>query len=163
MANVTFRASEEYELRLSRLANESPNVITAAIYAGARVIADAIKAALNALPTDKFRYLRNGDKYKGLTEDEKRDLQESFGITPIRKGSDGNWSAKVGFDGYGSTRTLKYPKGVPNQLTARAAESGSRIREKTPFVRTSVNRVKGAAQAAMEEAGEAEIRKIFEP
>lgn len=162
MAQMTFRAGEEYEIRLARMAAETPNVIKAAIYAGAKVLADAIKSALNALPTDKFRYLRDGEQFIGLTASEKKDLQESFGITPIMKGKNGDWSAKIGFDGYGSFRTRKYPGGVPNQLTARAAESGSRIRKKTPFVRTAVNRAKAAARAAMEEDGEAEIKKIFQ-
>jgi len=163
MANVTFRASEEYELRLARLADDSPRIIKKVIYAGAGVIADAIKAALSAMPTYKPKFLINGEKMKGPTEQEKRDLIESFGITRIRKGNYGDYSAKVGFDGYGSRPTKKYPNGVPNQLVARATESGSSVRWKRPFVRTSVMRVRAAAQAAMEEAGEAEIRKIFEP
>lgn len=161
MARMTFRASEEYELKLLKYQQRSPEIIKAAIYAGAKVIADAIKSAIAALPTDTFRFLRNGEKYNGPTEVEKKDLQESFGITPIKKGKDGNWSAKVGFDGYGSVPTRKYPNGVPNQLVARSIESGSTVRKKTPFVRTAVTRAKRAAQEAMAKAADAEIEKIY--
>lgn len=161
MARMTFRASEEYELKLLKYQQRSPEIIKAAIYAGAKVVADAIKKALDALPTDTFRFLRNGEKFNGPTSHEKEDLQAAFGVTPITLGKDGNYSAKIGFDGYGSIPTNKYPNGVPNQLVARSIESGSTVRKKTPFVRTAVNRVKKAAQEAMAKAADAEIEKIY--
>lgn len=162
MARMTFRASEEYEIMLSKLAAESPEIIKSAIFAGARVLADSIKAKLNALPTDKFRFLRNGNKFSGPTQSEKNDLIESFGVTPISKNKNGNWSAKIGFDGYGSTPTPKYPNGVPNQLVARSVDSGSSIRKKTSFMRHGIASAKSAAQEAMAAATDEGIQKTFE-
>lgn len=162
MARMTFRAAEEYELKLSSLSASAPEVIKAAIYAGARVMANAIKNALTSLPTDKFRYLRNGEKFSGPTASEKSDLIESFGITPIAKNRSGDWSAKIGFDGYGSTPTPKYPNGVPNQLVARSIDSGSTVRKKTSFVRKAVNRARAETQEAMATATDEAIKKIYE-
>jgi len=161
MARMAFRASKEYELKLLQFQKSAPQVIIAAIYAGAKVIADAIKKALGELPTDQFRHLKEGEKFNGPTEHEKKDLIAAFGVTPIKRGKDNNFSAKIGFDGYGSIPTRKYPSGVPNQLVARSIESGSTVRKKTPFVRSTVTRAKKAAQEAMVKAADAEIEKIF--
>lgn len=161
MARMTFSATEEYEFKLSRLSYSSPEIVKAAIRAGARVVADAIRKALDALPTDKFRYLKDDEKYKGPTEREKADLLASFGITPVTRDKNDNWNAKIGFDGYGSMPTKKYPRGVPNQLVARSIESGSSVRKKTPFVRNTVNRMKKAAQDAMAHVADEEIEKLW--
>jgi HK97 gp10 family phage protein len=74
------------------------------------------------------------------------DLQgtlNSLGITPIRRDSEGDWSAKIGFDGYDK-------KGVANQLKARVMESGSSKQKKKPFIRPAVNQVKQKATDEME-------------
>ncbi|MEL7610601.1 MAG: hypothetical protein AAGU74_14000 [Bacillota bacterium] len=149
MARMTFKASDEYALKLSRFAAGSDEIAKKAIYAGAKIVADKIKATLEGVPTEKFRYLRGGDQFGGLTRTQKADLLASFGITPITRDENGDWNAKIGFDGYGSKSTNKYPQGIPNQLLARAVESGSSVRHKHPFVRPAVNATKQAAIAEM--------------
>ena len=62
-------------------------------------------------------------------------------------------NVKLGFDGYNSVKTKKYPKGQPNALIARVTESGSSYRTKTPFIRPAVRATKKAA----EQAGQAKI------
>lgn len=54
----------------------------------------------------------------------------------------GAHDVKIGFDGYGSKPTRKYPKGVPIPLTARSIISGTSFRPKNNFVRRAVNRKK---------------------
>ena len=54
-------------------------------------------------------------------------------------------NVKIGFDGYNNVRTRTYPKGQPNALIARATESGSSVRKKTPFIRPAVNASKKQA------------------
>jgi HK97 gp10 family phage protein len=85
------------------------------------------------------------------------DLQgtlNSLGITPIRRDSEGDWSAKIGFDGYDK-------KGVPNQLKARVMESGSSKQKKKPFIRPAVNQVKQKATDEMERIVIEETKKII--
>lgn len=161
MARMTFKAGDEYALRLSKLANGSDEIAKKAIYEAAKITADKIKENLDAIPTDKFRLLKPGEIFTGLPTAQKQDLVDAFGITPIAKDENGNWNAKIGFDGYGSYSTRKYPKGVPNQLLARAVESGSSVRAKTPFVRPAVNAAKKQALAKMGETIDKEIEKIM--
>ena len=161
MARMTFKAGDEYALKLSRLATNSENIAKKAIYGAAKIVADKIKSNLEALPEDRFRFLRYGDKFAGVPKRQKKDLVDSFGITPITTDNKGNWNTKIGFDGYGSIPTKKYPNGLPNQLLARAIESGSSVRQKKPFVRPAVNATKKQAIAEMERIIDEEIKKTM--
>ena len=158
---MTLKLGEEYALKLSKLASGSEEIAKKSVYAGAGIVADAVKKNLTALPEERFRRLGTRELFSGLPARQKRDLEESFGITPIQIGGDGYISAKVGFDGYGSNPTKKYPKGVPNQLLARAVESGSSVRQKTPFVRPAVTAVRKKAEAEMGRVVEEEIQKTM--
>ena len=160
MARMTVKATDDYALKLSKLAAQTEEVAKKAIYAAANIVADKVASNLAALPEDKFRRLKDGEQFTGLPESQKKDLQASFGVTPIKQDDAGNWSAHIGFDGYGSNPTKKYPKGVPNQLIARAVESGSSVRQKTPFVRPAVNATKKEAIDAMERVIDEELGKI---
>ena len=155
-----FDASSAFELALDRYAAGADEIAQKAIYAGAEVIADEIKAEMDKIPIEEGRYLKNGDKFASATKTQVDDLKESFGITPMAEDAIG-WNTKLGFDGYGSIPTKKYPKGVPNQLTARAIESGSSIRIKFPFVRRCVTRKKKVAIAKMAQIVDAETAKVF--
>lgn len=133
MARMTFKAGDEYALMLSRLEAGSDEIAKKAIYQGAKIVADKIKANI---PKDTG------------------DLAESFGITKIDVDSDGDWNAKLGFDGYDRD-------GVPNQLKARAIESGTSRQPKRPFVRPAVNATKKQAQDEMARVIEEETKKIM--
>ena len=137
LARCTFMAGEEFSLAISRLATGSEEISKKAIYAGANVIADKIKSNLDGV----------------LSPEATGELVTSFGVTPIEKDADGNWNAKMGFDGYGTD-------GVANQLKARVLESGSSKQQKTPFVRPAVNATKKQAVARMGEVVNEEIRKL---
>ena len=138
MARFALKAGDEYAIKLSKLTTNSEVIAKKAIYGAVEIVADKIKSNL-----------------KGVLSDEATgELVESFGVTPIDKDKQGNWNAKVGFDGYDS-------EGVPNQLKARVLESGSSKQKKTPFVRPAMNATKKQARAKMEQIIEDEYRKIF--
>lgn len=163
MAKITFKRGSEYALRLQELERHfaRPEVLEEAVQAGSAIVADAIRANLDALPTEEYRMLPPGEIFHGLPEGQKRDLQESFGLTPIERDKNGFVNTKAGFDGYGSFPTNTYPKGVPNPLLARAAESGSSVRAKTPFVRPAVNATRKKAIETMDNVIQQEIEKII--
>ena len=71
-------------------------------------------------------------------------------------------NTKAGFDGYGSVKTKKYPKGVPNSMLMRSVESGTSFREKHPTVRPAVNKTRKQAQKIMEEEIDRQIRQRME-
>ena len=70
-------------------------------------------------------------------------------------------NVKVGMDGYNSETSRKYPKGQPNALIARSLESGSSFAPKRAFIGPAVNRTKGAAEKAIAQKLEEEIKKTM--
>ena len=50
MASFTFKGMEEYEKKISLLYKDTRNVCRKAVYAGAKVVADAVKENMEALP-----------------------------------------------------------------------------------------------------------------
>ena len=159
MARLEIRGFDELELQLSKLAD--PELAKDVVMAGAQPIADEIRKSIEALPEDKFRYLKKNEVFTGVPKQQKQDLLDSLGITPPDIDFDGNTNTKIGFDGYGKIPTKKYPKGVPNQLLARAVESGSSVRKKTPFIRKAVNKSKKLAEAEMQKKLDEKIEIIM--
>jgi len=159
MARMEIRGFDELELRLSKLAD--PEIAKDVVMSGAQPVADEIRKSIEALPEDKFRYLKKNEVFTGVPKQQKQDLLDSLGITPPDIDFDGNTNTKIGFDGYGKIPTKKYPKGVPNQLLARAVESGSSVRKKTPFIRKAVNKSKKLAEAEMQKKLDEKIEIIM--
>lgn len=158
MAKMEMRGFEEIELTLSKLAD--PELTKDVVMAGAQPVADETRKNLEALPEDKFRKLKKGEVFVGVPRQQKQDLLDSLGIAPPDVDYDGNTNTKVGFDGYGSMPTKKYPKGVPNPLLARAIESGSSVRKKTPFMRKSARNAKKQAQTEMQKKLDEKVEDI---
>lgn len=159
MARIEIRGFDELELQLSKLAD--PELAKDVVMAGAQPVADEIRKSIEALPEDKFRYLKKNEVFTGVPKQQKQDLLDSLGIAPPDVDYDGNTNTKIGFDGYGKLPTKKYPKGVPNQLLARAVESGSSVRKKTPFIRKAVNKAKKLAEAEMQKKLDEKIEIIM--
>lgn len=145
MARMEFSASDKFTLKLSKYSADSHTIIKQAIYAGANIAADAVKSNLE----------------KVVSSEASGGLVDSLGITPISLGTDGNWSAKVGFDGYDDHPTPKYPKGIPYQLKARAMESGTSYRVAKPFVRPAVNKTRKQVVEKMNQTILEETDKLF--
>ena len=70
------------------------------------------------------------------------------------RNTDGVYDVKMGFGGYNSVRTAKYPQGQPNALIARALESGTSFRSKNPFLSRAFNRAKNYSEETMKEVFE---------
>jgi len=161
MARIAFKAGEEYALKLSKLATGSEEIAKSALHEAARVVANKIRSILEAMPEESFRHLAPGEKFDGLPARQKEDLLDGYGVTEIKLSQDGYWNVKIGFDGYGSIPTKAYPEGIPNQLIARALESGSSVRQKHPFVRPAVAATRKEAQEAMQKVIDEETEKIM--
>lgn len=163
MARITFKRGSEYALKVQQLERHfmKDEPLEKAVKAGAEIVADKIRDNLNALPEEEFRRLGEGETFSGLPEGQKRDLQDSFGLTPIEKDKNGFIHTKAGFDGYGSFPTNAYPEGIPNQLLARSVESGSSVRQKTPFVEPAVKATRKQAVEAMNDVIEDELKSIL--
>lgn len=160
MATFQFGGIDNYVKQLNRLqAATRDGVIGKTVYAGAEVVADSVRRAIQALPVGDGR-ARDGGLVDTVTLPQKAGLLDGFGISRM-KDDDGFVNVKLGFDGYNSTKTEKYPNGQPNVLIARSVNSGTTFRKKTKFVDKAVDSAKKAAEAAMDAACSREIEKIM--
>lgn len=163
MAKITFKGLEDYELRLSRLSQGAEEIAGKAIYAGAAIVADAVRAniqRLDARPDREGLVAYQKKEPPPLTQSQKQGLLDGFGISSLQNDR-GYLNVKLGFDGYNNLRTKRFPKGQPNAMIARSRESGSSIAKKQPFVRPAVNASRPAAEEAMAKVLDEEIEKIM--
>lgn len=116
MATIEFKGMADYEKRLAALGPAAEGICKYAIYDAAGMVVEAIK---QNTPVDTG------------------DLKDSVGLSAMQN-KDGYIYTKVTFNGYDR-------KGTPNAIKARVLESGSSTRQKHPFVRQAVNRVKAQA------------------
>ena len=163
MAKIEMQGMEAWLSELRRAGEATAPVCEAAVYAGAKVVADAVRQSTEGLDTvsDAEALSNYQARVPGkISVSQKIGLVKSLGITPI-KDKFGVISAKVGFDGYNDVKTKRWPHGQPNQLIARSCESGSSAMTKQPFVRTAVKRVQGAALIEMERAADQKLKEIL--
>ena len=163
MAKMTYKAGDEWALKLSQLGERAGAVAKKAIYPAAGLLADRIKANIQALPEEGFHFLQDGETFAGVPQTHKKALLDGLGISPIDMDRDMDWSAKVGFDGYASdtTKSDKYPNGLPLPMLARSIERGSSVRKATPFVKPAVKAAKKEAIEAMQQVIDEETEKIM--
>ena len=159
IARFTFKGAKEYAIRLSKLGEKSRQVGGKAIYKAAGVVADGIRKEIDALPI-RSGYGSPEKPLRGVTEKGKKGLQEGLGISSIED-NDGLLNVKIGFDGYNSVKTKKYPQGQPNQLVARGVESGTSWLVKIRFVSKGVSKSRKTAEQIMNNTINEETEKIM--
>lgn len=141
MATWQFKGLEEYARYLQRIQANTEETCGAGVYAMAQVIADQVRSNIEALPSipdpEAIKRYRAGDKAI-LTAGQKKGLLESFGVSAARN-ENGYYNVKLGFDGYNTVKTRRYPQGQPNAMIARTVESGSSYMDKHPFIRPATN------------------------
>lgn len=150
MATWKFRGLDKYVAQLEKLSNHAEGQMKAAVWEGAKVVADNMKAAINALPVQD-EYVKKGVRRSGITSEEKEGLIAGFGLSKMRTGS--AVTTKAGFQG-------KNAKGISNAGVARQITSGTSWLIKSPGIRNAVSRSKSQAEAAMQAKLESEIRKM---
>lgn len=151
---IVGKGLDNYIAYLQSINAVTDEMIGEAVYDMAKVVADKVRANIEALPavSNEANIATYREGYSRLSEPEKQGLMDGFGVSPLQDDS-GYRNVKLGFDGYNSIKTKKYPQGQPNVLIARVTESGSSYRQKTPFIRPAVN----AARKPAEKAGQAKI------
>lgn len=135
--------------KLDRLARLSKKEIGPVLFEGGAVLADAVRAQIDALPVDDSSAGRDGDR-KGIRTIQKIGLQNGFGISRMRAKDGGNvYDILLGFHGYNGLRSNSYPGGQPNKMIARSLESGTSFMPADPFVSRALSKASGAAEDAM--------------
>lgn len=150
------KGMSEYLSKLGNLEFKAEDTCKHAVYEGAKIVADQIKANIKNLPVQ--------EKYEnyatGIKSIQKKGLIESFGIATCRN-DHGYINVKAGFDGYNGLKSKKYPSGQPNAMIARTFESGNSQTKKHPFVAPAVRATKEKAEMAMQATIDKEIIKIM--
>lgn len=121
MAKIEMTGLDEYMKKLSSLGVNVEGVCKRAVYPAAAMVIEEIK---RSVPVDTGG------------------LRDSMILTPYVN-DDGYIYTKVEFVGYDE-------HGHPNPVKARVLESGSSTRQKQPFIRPAVNRVKNAVTIEIE-------------
>lgn len=160
MAKITFPGLSDYELMISKLSKGVDDIAGKAIYAGAGIVADAIKENIKDLPIVRGYGTEKDPLPGGVTAPQKAGLIDGLGISPMQSDA-GYLNVKIGFDGYNATKTEKYPQGQPNQLVARGVESGTSWKKKSPFIRPAINASKQRAEDEMARILDEEIEKVM--
>lgn len=155
MAKIDFDDFERYQKKMEEMAD--PDTIRAeakmAVYAGAGTAADAIITAIKNHPTHK-------NPVSGMTAFEQKALLDGFGISPMEE-KDGEVNVKLGFDGYSSRKTKRWPNGVPVSVTARSLRRGTSWRGKDDFIGPAISKARKEVNAAMEKKLDEAIEKHF--
>lgn len=132
MAKIKMEGLDEYRDKINQLGLRAEGVCKYAVYPGAAIVIDAVKANT---PVDTGD-LRNSTFLK------------------VFKNKNGYIYTQIGWDGYDRN-------GTPNALKANVLESGTSKRQKHPFIRQAVNRVKKAAEFAIATALDEKINEIM--
>lgn len=160
IATMKLVGFEAYENMLERLISRMPDIIGKTVYSGAEVVADEVKQSIRKIPADEA-FGTPDEPSSGLKQIQIQGLENSFGISKIRNDK-GLYNVKLGFDGYNHLKTKSHPKGQPNAMIARAAESGTTFSKKIPFMRTAVNGVRSKTVSEMKKTADRLIRLITE-
>lgn len=159
MARISFSGIEAYSAKLAQLsAMAEEQVLGAAVYDGAAIMADAVREELEAVPVDDTH--DNQTMKDGPDQKTKDALLKGLGVTPIRTDA-GFINVKIGFDGYDGVKTKKYPQGRPIPMLARAVLSGTSFMQANPFVKEALRKCRKQAREAMAKRVEDEIEKIM--
>lgn len=150
---VIGKGLDVYISELEHLGTKNPEICGEAIYEGAKIVADAIRANIQKLPV-KTKFYTEEEKGDAVTIIQKQGLLNGFGIAK-KEQIGGSFNVKAGFHGYNDT-------GQPNVMIARSVEGGTYFRNKHPFVRPAVNRVRAQAEDKMKEVVERRTKEIME-
>lgn len=157
MAKWDFKGLDDYIGELTKL-EDTREAIGPTVYAGAKVVADAVKTALEGLPVDDRRKV---EMRTGITHLQKQGLIDGFGVASMRNDK-GFINVKLGFEGYNRQVTKAYPNGQPNLMIARSIESGTSFLPRMAVISKAVTDSKQKCEEVMREEFDKFIEKVKE-
>lgn len=143
MAKVQVKMPEEFLLRLSRLGNQTDEIIPKVLEAGGEVVEQKVRANLSAV-------IGRDTKEESRSTGE---LLSALGVTPAKIDRDGNYNVKVGF-------SEPRPDGRSNAMIANVLEYGKSGQPAKPFLKPARTAARAPCIEAMKAAFEREVEKL---
>lgn len=154
MAKVTIGAGlEKMQTLLADLNIKAPAAMGHAIYKGAEIVADRMRAEIESIEVSQKEYAPPGyTRYPTQTEID--GMLSGLGIS--RKQTSGSFAnVKIGMDGYNGN-------GVANAMVARSINKGTSFLKRIPFIDRTRNGSRGQAESVMAETIESELNQIVD-
>lgn len=145
MATISFPGMDAYLKSFDKIASEVPRIESQALFDGAGLLADAV-----------------GQEIDGLTElnqIQRRDLRKGMGIAGFWS-EDGATVTKIGFEGYNSIKTRRWPNGQPNAMIARSLIRGTSWMRANRFTARAAKKDREACIRAMQERVDREFAAL---
>lgn len=143
MAKVQVKMPEEFLLRLSRLGDQTDEIIPKVLEAGGEVVEQKVRANLSAV-------IGRDTKEESRSTGE---LLSALGVTPAKIDRDGNYNVKVGF-------SEPRPDGRSNAMIANVLEYGKSGQPAKPFLKPARTAARAPCIEAMKAAFEREVEKL---
>lgn len=142
---ISFPGIDEYRKELDGILKHAPKMINASLYEGAKILANEVQEEINGL--------------KELTPEARAGLHEGLGVARFWHEGDGTVT-KIGFEGYNTKRTKRWPKGQPNAMIARSLIRGTSWQRANRFTNRAAKRARQKCVEAMKDRFDAELQKI---
>lgn len=145
MAKITFDGLDLYSEEITKLGDKLPKLIDAALYEGAKVVADQTQKEI-----------------EGLTElppEARQGLHTGLGVAHFWRDG-GATVTKIGFEGYNTKRTKRWPNGQPNAMIARSLIRGTSWLQPNRFTARAAKKARQAAVEAMQRRLDEDIKKL---
>ncbi len=144
MAKIEMKMPEDFLLKLSRLSDQTDEIIPKVLEAGGEVVLAKAKSNLSSV-------VGRGTKLKSRSTGE---LERSLGLSPAKQKRDGSgWDIKVGF-------AEPRNDGGSNAKIANILEYGKHGQPPKPFMRPARRQSRNAAIEAMKEKFDQEVERI---
>ncbi len=143
MGKVQVKMPEDFLLRLSRLGDQTDEIIPKVLEAGGEVVEQKVRANLSAV-------IGRDTKEESRSTGE---LLSALGVSPAKIDRDGNYNVKVGF-------SEPRPDGRSNAMIANVLEYGKSGQPAKPFLKPARSAARAPCIEAMKAAFEREVEKL---
>ena len=149
---------DEFGQLLQEAGDHAMGIAKGALFEGAAVVADAMRASLDQIKTEPFRWATEDDKRYPSPEEKAAVLTARYGVAKFR-GTGAEVDTIVGIAGSGYRHLMG--KDVPTAEILRAIQSGTSFMKAQPVVRKALRAALGPANAKIIAAANERFQTIF--
>lgn len=144
MPTFTFEGLDIYSEELARLGKNVPKMMNAALYDGAKILADAVQNEI--------------DKLTELEPIQRQGLHDGLGVAHFWRENSATVT-KIGFAGYNRKITKRWPRGQPNAMIARTTVRGTSWMRPNRFTNRAAKDARKKCIEAMASRFDSEVAK----